>query len=136
MLSQSGASPSERNMNSNKELKIKQIISAQRGWKAVHCSQSANGQLAMFERAIVCWALVEQHGGSDGGRTEVRGMEQRFGDLIVVGNVIKAETIGADEVDCNEYFLGYDDPDAHRESQYWIGEAYRRLSKEKEQRAK
>ena len=135
-VSQSGASPSERIMNSNKELKIKQIISAQRGWKAVHCAQSDNGQLAMFERAIVCWALVEQHGGSEGGRTEVRGMEQRFDDLIVVGNVIKAETIGADEVDCNEYFLGYDDPDAHRESQFWIGEAYRRLSKEKEQRAK
>ena len=123
-------------MNSNKELKIKQIISAQRGWKAVHCAQSESGQLAMFERAIVCWALVEQHGGSEGGRTEVRGMEQRLDDLIVVGNVIKAETLDADEVDCNEYFLGYDDPDAHRESQYWIGEAYRRLSKEKAQRAK
>jgi len=118
-------------MNLNKELKIKQIISAQRGWKAVHCSQSENGQLAMFERAIVCWALVEQHGGSDGGRTEVRGMEQRFDDLIVVGDVIKAKVLGADEVDCNEYFLGYDDPDAHRESQYWIGEAYRRLRQEK-----
>ena len=123
-------------MNSNKELKIKQIISAQRGWKAVHCAQSESGQLAMFERAIVCWALVEQHGGSEGGRTEVRGMEQRFDHLIVVGNVIKTEIIGADEVDCNEYFLGYDNPDAHRESQYWIGEAYRRLSKEKAQRAK
>jgi hypothetical protein len=123
-------------MNLNKELKIKQIISAQRGWKAVHCSQSENGQLAMFERAIVCWALVEQHGGSDGGRTEVRGMEQRFDDLIVVGDVIKAKVLGAGEFDCNEYFFGYDDPDAHRESQYWIGEAYRRLRQEKEQRTK
>jgi hypothetical protein len=117
-------------------LKIKQIISAQRGWKAVHCAQSENGQLAMFERAIVCWALVEQHGGSEGGRTEVRGMEQRFDDLVVVADVIKTETVRADEVDRNEYFLGYDDPDAHRESQYWIGEAYRRLQREKERRAK
>jgi hypothetical protein len=123
-------------MNSNTEWKIKQIISAQRGWKAVHCAQSENGQLAMFERAIVCWALVEQHDGSEGRKTEVRGMEQRFDDLIVVGDNIKSESIRADEVDCNEYFLGYDDPDAHRESQYWIGEAYRRLSKEKEQRAR
>jgi hypothetical protein len=123
-------------MNSNREWKIKQIISAQRGWKAVHCAQSENGQLVMFNRAIVCWALVEQNDSSEVGQTEVRGMEQRFDDLIVVGDVIKAETIRADDIDCNEYFLGYDDPDAHRESEYWIGEANRRLKREKEQRAK
>jgi hypothetical protein len=123
-------------MNSTKEWKINQIISAQRGWKAVHCAQSTNGQIAMFERAIVCWALVERYDANEAGKTEVRGMEQRFDDLVVVGDMIKVEIIPADELDCNEYFLGYDDPDAHRESQYWIGEAYRRLSKEKEQRAK
>jgi hypothetical protein len=123
-------------MNSNREWKIKQIIPAQRGWKAVHCAQSENGQLVMFDRAVVCWALVEQQGVSEGGATEVRGMEQRFDDLIVVGDIIKAETIRADDVDCNEYFLGYNDPDAHRESEYWIGEANRRLKREKEQRAK
>jgi hypothetical protein len=122
-------------MNSTKEWKINQIISAQRGWKAVHCAQSKNGQLAMFERAIVCWALVEKQDASEAGKTEVRGMEQRFDDLVVVGDIIKVESFARDELDCNEYFLGYDDPDAHRESQYWIGEAYRRLSKEKEQRA-
>jgi hypothetical protein len=88
----------------------------------------------MFERAIVCWALVEKNDGSETGKTEVRGMEQRFDDLVVVDDVIKIEVIRENELDCNEYFLGYDDPDAHRESQYWIGEAYRRLSKEKEQR--
>ena len=121
----------------NSEWKIKQIISAQRGWKAVHCAQSENGQLVMFNRAIVCWALVERHESSGVGRqTEVRGMEQRFDDLIVVGDAIKAETIRADDIDRNEYFLGYDDPDAHRESEYWIGEANRRLKREKEERAK
>ena len=123
-------------MNSNKQLKIKQIISAQRGWKAVHCTQSESGQVAMSERAIVCWALVEQNESGEVKGTEVRGMEQRFDDLIVVGDIIKAVTISADDIDCNEYFLGYDDPDAHRESQYWIGEADRRLKREKEQRAK
>jgi hypothetical protein len=116
-------------------LKIKQIISAQRGWKAVHCTQSESGQVAMSERAIVCWALVEQNESGEVKGTEVRGMEQRFDDLVVVGDIIKVESFARDELDCNEYFLGYDDPDAHRESQYWIGEAYRRLSKEKEQRA-
>jgi hypothetical protein len=123
-------------MNSNKQLKIKQIISAQRGWKAVHCTQSESGQVAMSERAIVCWALVEQDEPREVKRTEVRGMEQRFDDLIVVGDIIKAVTVRADDIDRNEYFLGYDDPDAHRESQYWIGEADRRLKREKEQRAK
>jgi hypothetical protein len=121
-------------MNSNNQLKIKQIISAQRGWKAVHCTQSESGQVAMSERAIVCWALVEQNESGEVKRTEVRGMEQRFDDLIVVGDIIKAVTISADDIDRNEYFLGYDDPDAHRESQYWIGEADRRLKREKEQR--
>jgi len=120
----------------NSEWKIKQIISAQRGWKAVHCAQSENGQLVMFNRAIVCWALVERFESSEVGQTEVRGMEQRFDDLIVVGDIIKAEMIPAEDIDCNEYFLGYDDPDAHRESEYWIGEANRRLKREKEQRAK
>ena len=123
-------------MNSNKELKIKQIISAQRGWKAVHCAQSESGQLAMFERAIVCWALVEQHGGSEGGQPKcaVWSSDSTISSSSIILSRLKS--FGADEVDCNEYFLGYDDPDAHRESQYWIGEAYRRLSKEKEQRAK
>jgi hypothetical protein len=123
-------------MNSNREWKINQIISAQRGWKAVHCAQSESGAPIIFNRAIVCWALVEQNESSEVGKTEVRGMEQRFDDLVVVGDMIKAETIPADDIDRNEYFLGYDDPDSHRESEYWIGEANRRLKKEKEERAK
>jgi hypothetical protein len=63
-------------------------------------------------------------------------MEQRSDELIVVDDLIKAETIPADGIDCNEYFVGYDDPDGHRESGYWIAEAKRRLQLEKEQRRK
>jgi hypothetical protein len=120
----------------NREWKIKQIIPAQPGWKAVHCAESELGQVVMFNRAIICWALVEELGVNDGGRTQVRGMEQRFDDLIVVDDVLKPEAIPAEGVDCNQYFLGYDDPDAHRESQYWIGEAKRRLKTEREHRGK
>jgi hypothetical protein len=118
-----------------REWKIKQIIPAQPGWKAVHCGESENGQVGMFNRAIICWALVEDLRVS-GGRTQVRGMEQRSDELTVVDDVIKAETIPTDSPDSNEYFLGYDDPDGHRESEYWIREAKRRLKTEKEQRAK
>jgi hypothetical protein len=63
-------------------------------------------------------------------------MEQRLDELIVIDDAIKAATIPSDGVDCNQYFVGYDDPDAHRESEYWIAEAKRRLKREKEQRAK
>jgi hypothetical protein len=123
-------------MNSNGAWKIKQIIPAQRGWKAVHCAQSENGQPVIFNRAVVCWALVEQHRVSEPEQTEVRGMEQRFDDLIVVDDRINPKTIGPTDVNSNEYFLGYDDPDDHRESEYWIGEANRRLRNEKHQTAK
>ena len=119
-----------------KEWKIKQIIPAQPGWKAVHCGESEDGQLVVFNRAIICWALVEELGVNDQGQTQVRGMEQRADELILVDNAIKAERIPADGVDANQYFLGYDDPEGHRESEYWIGEAKRRLKREKEQRAK
>jgi hypothetical protein len=115
---------------------IKQIIPAQPGWKAVHCSESENGQVVMFNRAIICWALVEEIDGSAENQTQVRGMEQRLDELIVIDDAIKAATIPSDGVDCNQYFVGYDDPDAHRESEYWIAEAKRRLKREKEQRAK
>jgi hypothetical protein len=116
-----------------REWMIKQIIPAQPGWKAVHCGESENGQIVIFNRAIICWALVEELGVSEAGQTQVRGMEQRSDELIVIDDAIKAETDGGDS---NQYFLGYDDPDSHRESEYWIGEAKRRLKREKEQRAK
>jgi hypothetical protein len=119
-----------------REWNIKQIIPAPPGWKAVHCGESENGQIGMFNRAIVCWALVEDLSASEGGRTQVRGMEQRSDELTVVDDLVKAETIPADGANCNEYFLGYDDPDSHRESEYWIREAKRRLEAKKQERAK
>jgi hypothetical protein len=119
-----------------REWEIKQIIPAPPGWKAVHCGELENGQVVMFNRAIICWALVEELGVSQGGRSQVRGMEQRLDELIVIDDVINAETVASDGVDSNQYFLGYDDPDGHRESEYWIGEAKRRLKREKQQRAK
>ncbi|MGH7929542.1 MAG: hypothetical protein ACREQV_17280, partial [Candidatus Binatia bacterium] len=121
-----------KTLMNNREWKIKQIIPAPAGWKAVHCGESENGQVVMYNRAIICWALVEQLGVSESGRTQVRGMEQRLDELIVVDDVTEAETIPSGGVDCNQYFLGYDDPDGHRESEYWIGEAKRRLKREKE----
>jgi hypothetical protein len=119
-----------------KEWKIKQIIPAQPGWKAIHCGESEDGQLVMFNRPVICWALVEELGVNDQGQTQVRGMEQRADELILVDNAIEAERIPADGVDRNRYFLGYDGSEGHRESEYWIGEAKRRLKREKEQRTK
>ena len=120
----------------NREWKIKQIIPAQPGWKAVHCAELENGQVVMFNRAIICWALVEIP--DDGGeiRTRVRGMEQGYDELNVVDDTIGGEAIRPDGMVSNQYFLGYDDPDSHRESAYWIGQANRRLKSEKEQREK
>jgi hypothetical protein len=123
-------------MNTNRRWKINQIIPAQTGWKAVHCAESASGEVTMFNRAIICWALVEEIGESDAGRTQVRGMEQNFDNLIVVDDIITAETLPPDSLNGNQYFIGYDDPDSHRESEYWIAEANRRLRNEREQRSK
>jgi hypothetical protein len=122
-------------MNSKREWKISQIIPAQPGWKAVHCADSEESQIVMFNRVIICWALVEDLGSNGGGRTQVRGMEQRLDDLIVVDDLIANEKASADDINGNQYFLGYDDPEGHRESEYWIGQAKRRLAREREQRA-
>jgi hypothetical protein len=121
---------------SSKQRKIKQIIPAQPGWKAVHCAESEDGQLVMFNRAIICWALVEELDVNDQGQTQVRGIEQRADELILVDNASEIEGNAVNGVDFNQYFLGYDDPAGHRESEYWIGEAKRRLQREKEKRAK
>ncbi len=69
-------------------------------------------------------------------RTQVRGVEQQSDDLAVVEDLIDTEEIGEDGVDRNQYFLGYNDPDAHRESDYWIKQANDRLRTEKEKRLK
>lgn len=115
----------------NTQWNIKQIMPAQPGWKAVHCVESENGQVVILNRTIVCWALVEGVGVRES-QTQVRGMEEGECDLKVVDDSIAAKTIRGNGLACNQYFIGYNDPNAHHESDYWIAQANRRLKKEKE----
>ena len=110
-------------MDENKAWNILQIIPAQVGWKAVHCQVADSGQLEILSRAIVCWALVESTGGGNVGRTQVRGVVQQSRDLAVVGESRNAELLGEDGMGRKQYFLGYDDPDSHKESHFWIEQA-------------
>ena len=121
-------------MNEHKSWKILQIIPAQGGWKAVHCQESNFKQVEISNRPIICWALVEAVGETAVERTQVRGIEQESSDLAVVEDLINTEEIGEDGTDRNQYFLGYDDPEAHKESDYWIKQANQRLRSEKEKR--
>ena len=105
-------------MNEYKSWKILQIIPAQGGWKAVHCQELEDRQIEISNRPIICWALVEPLGETAGVRTQVRGIEQELNDLAVVEDLINAEDIRDDGTDRNQYFLGYDDPEAHKESDY------------------
>ena len=116
--------------------KVRQIIAAQAGWKAVHCQESANGQVKISTRALICWALVEFIGDDGPPRTEVRGVEQESNRLVVVEDLIKTDRNGEGGVQGNEYFLGYNDPDAHKESDYWLEQANVRLGKEHHKSAK
>jgi hypothetical protein len=118
-------------MNEHNGWKILQIIPAQVGWKAVHCQESENRQIKIFNRAIICWALVEAVGESDAVRTQARGIEQDSNRLVIVEDLINTKEIGEDGIDPNQYFLGYDDPDAHKESDYWIKQADARLKRNK-----
>jgi hypothetical protein len=120
-------------MTEYKNWRILQIIPAQGGWKAVHCEGSANAEIKISNRAIVCWALVEPAGGSAVGQREVRGIEQNSNDLTVVDDVIDMDEVG-DDTDRNQYFLGYNDPEAHKESDYWIKQGNDRFRTEKEKR--
>jgi hypothetical protein len=110
--------------------KILQIIPAHSGWKAVHCQESEDSQVKISNRAIICWALVEATGDNDVPQTEVRGVEQESNHLVIVGDLIESDTIGEDGVDRNQYFLGYDDPEAHKESNHWIEQANARIKTE------
>jgi len=123
-------------MNEYKSWKILQIVPAQGGWKAVHCRESENKQIEISNRPIICWALVEPAGETAIVRTQVRGIEQQSDDLAVVEDSIGTEEVGKDGTDRNQYFLGYNDPEAHRESDYWIKQANDRLRSEKEKRLK
>ena len=115
-------------MNEQENWKILQIIPAQPGWKAVHCEESANGEMRITNRSIICWALVEPIDKSIVGGTEVRGVEQGAKDLAIVESLIKAQ----DTANRNQYFLGYDDPAAHKESEYWVQLGNHRIRKEKQ----
>ena len=123
-------------MNEYKSWKILQIVPAQGGWKAVNCRESENKQIEISNRPIICWALVEPAGETAIVRTQVRGIEQQSDDLAVVEDLIDTEEVGKDGVNRNQYFLGYNDPEAHRESDYWIKQANDRLRSEKEKRLK
>lgn len=98
----------------------------------MHFSEAESGRLIMLHRSIICWALVEKVGGVNGGLMEVRGMEQGADDgLTIVDDSVAAEGNSARRSG-NYYFLGYDDPNAHHESEYWIAQANRRLRNDKE----
>jgi len=122
-------------MNVNKRWKILQIVAAQAGWKAVYCQESENQQVKITNRVILCWALVESTGADNALQTEVRGIVQESKDLAVVEDSITTENIGAEAVLGKQYLLGYNDPDAHKESDYWLNQAKVHLQSEKAQRA-
>lgn len=119
-------------MDKNKNWKILQIIQAQGGWTAVHCQESKDHEITIFNRPILCWAVVEAVEGTGVVRTEVRGVEQQSNHLAVVEDFINAEQVDGYGTDQNHYFLGYNDPEAHKESEYWIKQANERLRAERE----
>jgi hypothetical protein len=125
-----------QNMNVIKGWKILQIVAAQAGWKAVYCQESEYSQVKISNRVIICWALVEAIGADDALRTEVRGIVQESNHLAVVGDLITTDKIGDHDVNGNQYFLGYNDPEAHKESDYWLKQANVWLKTEKAKRAK
>ena len=58
-------------------------------------------------------------------QSEVKGIVQESNHLGIAGDLI-----GAGEKLANEYLLGYNDPDAHKESDYWLEQAKARLRRE------
>lgn len=117
-------------MNVTNGWKILQIIAAQPGWKAMYCQESANRQVKISHRVIICWALVDAISAGDARRTEVRGIVQELSNLGIVGDSTANGKIGDEHSMGNQYFLGYNDPDAHKESDYWIEQANVRIKTE------
>ena len=117
-------------MNVTNGWKILQIIAAQPGWKAMYGEESANRQVKISNRVIICWALVDAIGAGETRRTEVRGIVQESKNLGIVGDSIATGNIGEKDAMSNQYFLGYNDPDAHKESDYWIEQANGRIKTE------
>lgn len=122
-------------MNVTKKWKILQIVAAQPGWQAVYGEGSERRELNIYNRVIICWALVESIGADDAQRTEVRGVVQESNQLMVVEDSITTDKIGEEDSMRNRYFLGYNDPDAHKESDYWINQADLRLKTNNGKRA-
>ena len=114
--------------------KILQIIPALGGWKAVHCQELANQRIAVSSRSIICWALVESTSDRVDQQTQVRGIEQGTKSLVVVEDLLLVPAATDADIDRNQYFLGYDDPAAHKESEYWLKQAGERLKLERAQR--
>jgi len=114
-------------MNVTNGWKVLQIVAAQSGWKAMYCQESANRQVKISNRVIICWALVDTTGAGDARRTEVRGIVQESNSLGIVGDSIATDKLGEKDGIGNQYFLGYNDPDAHKESDYWIEQANVRI---------
>jgi hypothetical protein len=113
--------------------RILQIVAAQDGWKAVYCQESQSQEIKTSHRPIICWALVEALGGTDGLRTEVRGVVQESSRLVIVGDLITPDEVGEKEWIGKEYFLGYNDPEAHKESDYWMKQASIRIKTDNRQ---
>ena len=107
---------------------IRQIIAAQEGWNAVYCQRTTNGQIKIVRRAIICWALIDDPPDECAHGTELRGVEIRADRLVVPMN-----SSGLDQLTnfgngrSAEYFIGYDDPTAHKESDYWLTQASLRI---------
>jgi hypothetical protein len=112
-------------MNVSNQSKICQIVAAPAGWKAVYCQGSR--EVKISNRVIICWALVETVGEDGALRTEVRGVVHESGHLTIVGDLITTDGLTEEEVIENQYFLGYNDPEAHKETDYWINQAKMRL---------
>jgi hypothetical protein len=123
-------------MNVTKGWKILQIIAAQGRWNAVFCQETENGQVKISNRIIICWALVEAIGLDGALQTEVRGVVQESNHLAIVGDLISTDGSAEERAIGNQYFLGYNDPEAHKESDYWIEQANLRLKTEFDKRAK
>jgi hypothetical protein len=117
-------------MNATKKSKILQIVAAQPGWKAVYCQELENKQVKISNQVIICWALVESTGVDNGTQTEVKGIVQESSNLGIVGDFMITEKLGPGEVLGKHYLLGYNDPDAHKESDYWLEQAKARLRSE------
>jgi hypothetical protein len=117
-------------MNATKKSKILQIVAAQPGWKAVYCQEAENQRVKISNQVVICWALVEASGTDGEMQTEVKGIVQESNHLGIAGDFMITEKLDPGEMWDKHYLLGYNDPDAHKESDYWLEQAKVRLRSE------